>query len=275
VDSARSAASIDERNKAFWNELCGTQLARRIGVHDGSPASLRRFDDWYFSLYPYLGRHIPFERAAGRRVLEVGLGYGSVAQRLAEAGADYTGLDIAAGPVAMANYRLRQRGLPGRAMQGSILSAPFSDGEFDLVVAIGCFHHTGNMQRALDEAWRILKPGGEAVVMVYSAYSYRRWLLAFASTFRYWLWDKLRIGVPPIVPERERARYDAGSDGAAPETVFTSAAQLRRMTRRWRAVRITRENIGGEFVLRLVPRPLANALFGWFAGLDLYCRLGK
>ena len=40
----------------------------------------------------------------GKKVLEVGLGYGSVAQRIAENGAVYTGLDIAEGPVEMADY---------------------------------------------------------------------------------------------------------------------------------------------------------------------------
>ena len=34
-----------------------------------------------------------------KRALEIGLGYGSLSQKMAEAGAGYTGLDIAAGPV--------------------------------------------------------------------------------------------------------------------------------------------------------------------------------
>jgi 2-polyprenyl-3-methyl-5-hydroxy-6-metoxy-1,4-benzoquinol methylase len=58
-------------------------------------------------------------------VLEVGLGYGTVSQRIAESGARYRGLDIAGGPISMVNDRLRQANLPDFAQQGSILAAPF------------------------------------------------------------------------------------------------------------------------------------------------------
>ena len=129
--------TVSQRNMVFWDELCGTALAKSIGVTDSSPESLKKFDDWYLAYYPYLFDHIPFESMRGRHVLEVGLGYGTVSQRLAEAGARYEGLDIARNPVAMVNHRLRQAGLPGQAQQGSILAAPFPNETFDFVVAIG------------------------------------------------------------------------------------------------------------------------------------------
>ena len=228
---ASDKQSIDERNKAFWNDLCGSQLARQLGVTDSSPASLKKFDDWYFDFYPYLNRHIPFNGVRGKKVLEVGLGYGTVAQRLVESGADYTGLDVSEGPVAMVNNRLSQMHLPGEAVQGSVLECPFPDESFDSVVAIGCYHHTGNLQSALEQTWRVLKPSGQAMVMVYNAYSYRRLLQDFEVTFRYWLWDWMGTGTPPEISERERARYDVGSDGgAAPETVFTSRTFFPRLS---------------------------------------------
>lgn len=270
-------AEIDARNAAFWNELCGSQLARTLGVTDSSPASLKKFDDWYFDFYPYLAKHIPFSEMAGKKVLEVGLGYGTVSQRLAEAGAIYSGLDIAAGPVAMVNHRLAQSGLQGKAVQGSVLEAPFPDGTFDWVVAIGCFHHTGNLQRALDEAWRVLKPGGQAMVMVYYAYSYRRWHYETRTTVKHLLADKLGIRASASSRSaRERAHYDASADGeAAPETAFTSASEMRRLTRKWSRCTVHRENIGEESVFRAMARQKAIRLAGPWVGLDIYCRLVK
>jgi SAM-dependent methyltransferase len=273
-----SQASIDARNREFWNELCGTQLARSLGVTDDSPASLKRFDDWYFDFYPYLERHIPFESLGSKKVLEVGLGYGTIAQRLVESGAEYTGLDIAAGPIAMASHRiaLLRAEDRARAMQGSVLECPAPDGTFDFVVAIGCYHHTGDLQRALDETRRVLKPGGGAMVMIYNAYSYRRWLTAFGETWRYWKWDCTGEGARATAGERHRARYDTRTDGsAAPETVFTSASHVRRMCRDWTSISVRRENIGAEGLLRLIPRPLASAVLGPVVGLDLYCRIEK
>ena len=45
---------LDDRNAAFWDELCGTNLARTLGISDASPESLARFDEAYHALYPYL-----------------------------------------------------------------------------------------------------------------------------------------------------------------------------------------------------------------------------
>jgi hypothetical protein len=48
-------------NADFWNEPCGSQAARMLGVTDASLKSLKIFDDWYFDFYPYLKTYIPFE----------------------------------------------------------------------------------------------------------------------------------------------------------------------------------------------------------------------
>jgi hypothetical protein len=71
-------SDISSKNSNFWNELCGSQLAKYLGITDSSIESLKKFDDWYFGFYPYLYRHIPFEQLKNREVLEVGLGYGTV-----------------------------------------------------------------------------------------------------------------------------------------------------------------------------------------------------
>jgi 2-polyprenyl-3-methyl-5-hydroxy-6-metoxy-1,4-benzoquinol methylase len=108
--------TIDAANATFWNELCGSHAARVIGVTGNDAASLKKYDDWFFSYYSYLYEIIPFDLLSDKDVLEVGLGYGSVAQRLAQSAASFTGLDIAAGPVAALRHRLKQAGLRGRAI---------------------------------------------------------------------------------------------------------------------------------------------------------------
>ena len=54
------------------------------------------------------------------------------------------------------------RGTPGQGRAGHMLECPLPDGSVDCVVSIGCFHHTGNLQRCIDETWRVLRPGGRA-----------------------------------------------------------------------------------------------------------------
>ena len=224
----------DAENAAFWNELCGTQFAKSLGVEDNSPASLKKFDDWYFAFYPYLFVHIPFEEMKGKDVLEIGLGYGTVSQRIAETGARYRGLDISPGPVAMANHRLRQNGLEGEARVGTILKAPFPDESFDFVVAIGCLHHTGDLQRAINECRRMLRPGGKLVLMVYYVYSYRRWIELPRQTLGYLGRELLgRRGGMGDGEAAGRAAYDANEAGeAAPHTDWISVRSLRSYSRR-------------------------------------------
>lgn len=269
-----SATEISVQNASFWNELCGTQFAKSLGVTDDSPASLKHFDDWYFAFYPYLFIHIPFEDMKDKDVLEIGLGYGTVSQRLAECGARYEGLDIAAGPVGIVNHRLRQAGLPGKTQQGSILSAPFADQSFDYIVAIGCLHHTGDLKRAIAQCHRLLRPGGKLVFMVYYAYSYRRLYQNRSETLRYMLRELAGYrGVVGQSAEAERVAYDANESGeGAPHTDWISIKSLRSLSRSFRRFEGRLENIdnGAPFHKSPPRRDLLKTWYPRWFGLDLY-----
>jgi SAM-dependent methyltransferase len=236
---------VSAANEKFWDELCGSQLAKYLGVTDSSPSSLMKFDDWYLNFYPYLDSHIGFSDQQDKDVLEIGLGYGTVSQKLAEAGARYKGLDIAAGPVSMVNHRLRQIGLPGVAVQGSVLNAPFDNESFDTVVAIGCLHHTGDLRQAIVECHRILRPGGRLIFMVYYAYSYRRWMQAPLDTIRYaWSESAGFRGVLSHSTSKHRAAYDKSANGdAAPHTDWISRKSLANICNSFVEFTPTLENI--------------------------------
>jgi len=277
TEAAARQADIDERNAEYWSFLCGSQQARDLGVTDSSLASLKKFDDWYFASYPYLTRHIPFDAMRGQQVLEIGLGYGTVSQRIAEAGAIYHGLDISPGPVAMANDRMRQIGLREGAVRGSALDSPFADGAMDMVITIGCLHHTGDLQRALDEVWRVLKPGGRAVVMVYNALSYRRWHQHTVETNTYFRWWYLGEGSPPAWNLSALAGYDTNINGeTAPATAFVSIDHLRHMCGAFSAFSATLENISQEPPYASQTREdLLQTAIPETSGLDLYATLMK
>jgi SAM-dependent methyltransferase len=257
---AQTQAEIDRRNAAFWDELCGSGLAQQLGITEPSPENLARFDDAYLGMYPYLDAYLP-SGPRGARLLEVGLGYGTVSQVLAGRGLDYHGLDIAAGPVEMVRHRLDRLGIVDseeRVRVGSVLEMEHPDASFDHVVTIGCLHHTGDLQRAVGEVERILRPGGRAVVMVYNARSFRRL--------------RMRLRGERSDDEQMRAAYDANLEGeAAPATVYTSMGEAKRLFAGFSEVRVRRENFDPLSFGRLfVPR---ERLLGWpahMAGLDLY-----
>ena len=276
AEAVARQAAINQENRDFWDEACGTVLARELGITDDEPESLRRYDDAYFAIYPYLLRRVALADMRGKRVLEIGLGHGSLAQRIAEAGAEYTGLDIARGPVGMVRHRFAVAGLPGRIFQGSILRCPLADGSFDHVVSIGVLHHTGDVAAALREVHRVLKPGGRATIMVYNAYSYRRWLRFAGPTLRHWWWDYLGVGERPTASVAERRAYDHDSAGGEPPaTEFLSRRELRKLCRDFRSVRAALEQTGGRRMLGLRGRLILCATLGRVWGLDIYAALTK
>jgi ubiquinone/menaquinone biosynthesis C-methylase UbiE len=239
---------LDEANARFWDELCGTRLAQDIGITDRSSASLHKFDDAYFRMYPYLLPTVRPDEMAGKAVLEIGLGYGSLSQKLAEAGAHYTGMDIAEGPVRMVNDRLRMAGLPGKAVRGNALAMPFPDASLDYLVSIGCFHHTGNVQKCLDETYRVLRPGGACVVMLYNKFSFRQWRRRPLATLRERFRDRFG-GDRRLDAAALRGEYDAHVDGtAAPEVTLHSVRELRRRFGRFCQVQVEKQNCDRLFL---------------------------
>ncbi len=272
-----SQTQLNEANARFWNELCGTALAQSLGVVDHSPQSLQRFDDAYFAIYPYLLPIVAPEKMARKAVLEIGLGYGSLSQKLAEAGAIYTGMDIANGPVQMVNDRLRLAGLDGRAIVGNALAMPFPDESLDALVSIGCFHHTGNVQKCLDETYRILKPAGTCVVMLYNKFSFRQWRRRPFATLREKIRDRFG-GDRRLDADTLRGEYDAHVDGtAAPEVTLHSIRELRRRFGRFQHVEIRKQNCDPLFLTRerYIPRERLLGTLGRWLGLDLYIRAIK
>ncbi len=251
---------IDRQNASFWSELCGSSLARSIGITGNEPDALERFDARYFGFYRYLRGYVDRFDLSGRAVLEIGLGYGTLGQYIAERGAVYHGLDIAPTPVEMMRHRLRLLGQEAdeRVRQGSALENPWPDAAFDAVYSIGCLHHTGDLERAVAEVHRVLKPGGNAVVMLYNRHSARR----------------LRAGLRARSAAAIRGSYDQNAEGApAPHTDFTSRREARRLFGAFSRVKIDAQNLDaptfrGRTLLsreRALRTPLPRML-----GLDLY-----
>jgi ubiquinone/menaquinone biosynthesis C-methylase UbiE len=114
------------------------------------------------------GRYVDFDALAGKDVLEVGCGSGIAAQMLAEAGANLTAVDLTPWAVETTRTRLDAFGLAGAVQEADGENLPFDDGSFDVVFSWGVIHHSSDMDRALRELVRVLRPGGDLVLMVYN-----------------------------------------------------------------------------------------------------------
>ncbi len=266
---------IDRRNADFWDEVCGTDLRSQPRASaTESPESLRRLDAAYLDFYPYLASYLPSPGEGGDEVLEVGLGFGTVGQPLAERGLRYHGLDIATGPVELMGERLADLGAQaGEARVGSALELPYEDESFDHYVSIGCLHHTGDVPRALAEARRVLRPGGRALVMLYNARSFRARVALPARRLR------ARLRGRRLDGDHVRAAYDVNSSGeSAPQTELFSRADVRRLFAGFDDVRIDVRNFETLQLARgriVVPRDRLLGNVARLCGLDLYVTARK
>ncbi len=91
---------------------------------------------------------------AGTKLLDVACGTGYALGIAERRGAKATGLDASAGLIEIAKRRAPE----GEMVTGSMFDLPWADESFDVVTSINGIW--GGCQAAIDEAYRVLKPGG-------------------------------------------------------------------------------------------------------------------
>jgi len=165
--------NLKERVREFWRaNPCGTKFA------DAAPGT-RRFYKLIEEHRYEKEWHIPpaanFASAQGLKVLEIGCGLGTDGAQFAAAGADYTGVDLTDAAVELAQRRFELFNLKGTFQTADAEKLDFADDSFDLVYSHGVLHHTPHIEHAVNEIYRVLRPGGRAVVMLYhrDSYNYR------------------------------------------------------------------------------------------------------
>lgn len=124
-------------------------------------------DHGYHALVDELEASIVIPFLPGKRVLEVGCGTGLVLARLAPHAASAVGVDLSPGMLA----RARDRGL--EVHEGSATALPFGDHSFDVVCSFKVLAHVPDIEGALREVARVLRPGGVAILEFYNRRSLR------------------------------------------------------------------------------------------------------
>lgn len=122
---------------------------------------------------PYLTSQRPFDRIMpddlhGQQVLEIGCGMGLHSLELTRRGARVHAVDLTDGAVEATRARMKEFGLDAEIQCADAESLPYESGAFDFVWSWGVIHHSARTARIVREIARVLKPQGEARVMVYN-----------------------------------------------------------------------------------------------------------
>jgi 2-polyprenyl-3-methyl-5-hydroxy-6-metoxy-1,4-benzoquinol methylase len=168
--SRSQASPLTETIRAYWNtHIHDLEIARHPV---GTKGFFEELAAYRFEKLSYLPRVVDFPAYRGQRLLEVGCGVGIDLVRFAQHGAVVTGVDVAEVSIDLARKNFAQTGVDGEltVMDGEELR--FDNESFDVVYAHGVLQYSADAQRMIREIQRVLKPGGQAILMVYNRYSW-------------------------------------------------------------------------------------------------------
>lgn len=165
-----SVAHTLEEVRSYWNEYVNdieiTQHPR------GSPEFFEALEKYRYDKIDYLYDYVGFDQYKGKKVLEIGCGVGHDLMQFARAGAYVSARDLTENAVELAIKNLKREGYSGDIKQGNAEALDFDDNAFDVVYSHGVLHHTVDTEQSISEVRRVLKPGGEAVIMLYNRHSW-------------------------------------------------------------------------------------------------------
>lgn len=128
---------------------------------DGQAQEYDQRETAYYSKFPKISCRDVAEQLASipyGKLLDVGCGTGYLFGLLApQRTAEYHGLDLSPEMLRVAQARHGEHAV---FVEGSCDALPYADNTFDVVTCIQSFHHYPRQDKAMQEALRVLKPGG-------------------------------------------------------------------------------------------------------------------
>jgi ubiquinone/menaquinone biosynthesis C-methylase UbiE len=119
--------------------------------------------------YPYLKDSAEFKYHEGEKILEVGVGMGTDLAEYARYGAKVYGIDLGADQIQLTKNMFDRLGFSYEELKvASAEKLPYESNYFDFIYSFGVIHHTPNINEAVNEIYRVLKPGGRAIIMIYA-----------------------------------------------------------------------------------------------------------
>lgn len=242
-----SAPGLVGRVADFWTRNVNAEriMGRAVSAHGrGSEDYFRELETQRYRSH----RHLPDwigSMQPGASVLEVGCGIGLDSARMAQHGLVVTAVDLTVVGAATANARAKENGFNAEYLSADAEHLPFPDATFDYVYSFGVMHHAPDTERCVEEAFRVLKPGGQALIMLY----HRRSLNEFVHRLT-------------RVPFEER-------DELCPVVRRFTADEIRQMFARFSKVDVHSDFVYGEgygALFRMTPRPLyrwMSRVAGW------------
>jgi SAM-dependent methyltransferase len=252
VSATPTPVALNREVRVYWNDR----------IHDlemtdqpvGTKAFFDELDDYRFDKLAYLPKVVDFGGYRGQRLLEIGCGIGTDLVRFAAGGARVAGVDLSETAIRLARQNMDQHGHPADVfVVGDGVALPLPEASFDVVYAHGVLQYSADPRGIVEEALRVLRPGGSAIFMVYNRVS---WLMALSRITNVGLEHQDAPGLRLY----SIAEFQALLQGFASVRIVPERFPVKsRLHRGWKAAAFNGVFVG---VFNALPRGLVRR-FGW------------
>ena len=167
-----------------------------------------------------------------------------------------TGVDITKKAIEISKNRFRHLGISGQFITADAQDLPFNNNTFDIVCSMGVLHHIPDIEKALEEIYRVLKPNAKVILMFYHR-----------NSARYQLYFRAQS----IIKGKSLEKAVNENDGIGnPKAVAFTKKEMRSMLQNFNNVSINIDFLpprdiilrGSQYFPKNIFKPLAK-FFGW------------
>jgi SAM-dependent methyltransferase len=182
---SQSQEVVQRENRAWWSRNpMAYDWHGELNDERFSPAWFEKIDARFIATSALFATEsrpfdqvIPFDKLAGKDVLEIGCGMGLHSELIVRAGARLTAIDLSPTSVAATTSRFNQKGLSATIMEADAEKLPFPDRSFDFVWSWGVIHHSSRTARIVRTISQVLRPDGGCRIMVYNREALMAWIV--------------------------------------------------------------------------------------------------
>jgi len=165
------------RQEEQWRKEI-SRAARTKGIR--APEVIERSGEWYERyFFQYFKKYIQ-HRNSKTTILDLGCGTGTISKKLQSLEFEVHGVDFSEEVISLA----RRQAKDVHFQVAPIYALPFPAEFFDIVICLGVFQTVGDLQKALQEISRVVKPGGLLAVRTLNSLSMGSLFLS-RDTMRY------------------------------------------------------------------------------------------